>query len=130
MLRELIDEIRASGMKSIYYYCGSPDGKWEHLLALGADALSLEESKKHFTIDIEDLVGRVAGRCTLLGNLDAIGSLQDATDEQLRSEIARQIAAGRDNGGRFIMSLGSPVTPATPVRRVQQYCQIVRELGS
>ena len=78
-------------MKSIYYYCGDPTGKWDHILSVGADALALEESKKAFTIDIEDVVERVQGRCTLLGNLDAVGILQNGSEKQLRTEISRQI---------------------------------------
>ena len=129
LVRELVREIRAAGLKSIYGYCGDPKGKWEHLLAVGADALALEESKKGFTIEIEDVVARVQGRCTVLGNLDAIGVLQNGTEAELRAEIARQIAAGRRNGNRFIMCTGSPVTPGTPAERVRLYCDLVHELG-
>ncbi len=128
-LQRLIEAIRAYGMKSIYYFCGNPAGKWDMLLDAGADALSLEESKKGFVIDIEEVVHRVAGRCCVLGNLDAINLLPNASDDQLRAEIARQLAAGRRNRGRFIMSIGSPVTPGTTVRRVRHYCEVVRELG-
>ena len=128
-LRPLVDEIRALGMRSIYYFCGDPTGKWEQLLAVGADALSLEESKKGFSIDIEDVVERVQGRCVVLGNLDAIHLLETGSENDLRAEIARQIAAGRRNGSRFIMSIGSPVTPGTSVGRVRLYCDLVHELG-
>lgn len=120
----------AEGLASIYYYCGDPTGKWDALLDAGADALALEESKKGFRIDIEDVVERVAGRCAVLGNLDAIDLLEHGSEAELRAEIARQIAAGRRNGGRFVMSLGSPVTPGTPVARVRRYCDLVRDLGS
>jgi uroporphyrinogen-III decarboxylase len=128
-LSPLVEEIRALGLKSIYYFCGNPVNKWEHLLAVGADALALEESKKGFRIDIEDVVDRVGRRCAVLGNLDAIDLLPKGTEEDLRTEIARQIAAGRRNGGRFIMSIGSPVTPGTPVERVRLYCDLGHELG-
>ena len=128
-LTRLVEEIRSAGMDSIYYFCGDPAGKWEHLLAMGADAICLEESKKGFIIDVEELVDRVQGRCAVLGNLDAVGILQDGTEAQLRAEIARQIEVGRKNGSRFIMSIGSPVTPGTPVGRVRLYCDLVRELG-
>jgi len=128
-VRQLVEEIRALGMKSIHYFCGNPAGKWELLLSVGADALSLEESKKGFDIDIENVVERVQDRCTVLGNLDAVGTLQDGSEEQLRAEIARQIAAGQRNGNRFIMSIGSPVTPGTPVEKVRLYCDLVHELG-
>ena len=128
-VRELVREVQAAGMHAIYYYCGDPTGKWPHLFAVGADALSLEESKKGFEIDIEEAVDRAQGRCTVLGNLDAIGLLEHGADDELRVEISRQIAAGRRNGSRFIMSLGSPVTPGTPVDRVRLYCDLVHELG-
>ena len=128
-IREMVSEIRAQRMFSIYGYCGDPVGKWDLLFRVGADALALEESKKTFIIDIDDVVDRSGGRCTILGNLDAIGVLQDGTEDELRTEIARQIAAGRRNGSRFLMCLGSPVTPATPVERVRLYCELVHELG-
>jgi len=64
-----------------------------------------------------------------MGNLDAIGVLAKGTEEELRSQVARQISAGRRNGGRFILSLGSPVTPATPIERVRQYLRLAREIG-
>jgi len=128
--RQLVDEIRHLGLKSIYYFCGNPAGKWDLLMSIGADALSLEESKKGFTIDVADVVDRVGGRCAVLGNLDAVGILQDGSEAELRAEVARQIAAGRRNGSRFIMSIGSPVTPGTPVERVRLYRDLVHELGS
>lgn len=129
-LGQLVEEIRVAGLKSIYYFCGNPAGRWEYLISVGADALALEESKKGFVVDIEDVVARVQGRCTVLGNLDAVGILQDGTGEELRAEISRQIAAGRRNGSRFIMSLGSPITPATSVERVRLYCDLVHEVGT
>ncbi len=129
-LGPLVQEIRAAGLKSIYYFCGNPAGKWDQLISVGADALALEESKKNFVIDIEEVVARVQGRCTVLGNLDAMGILQDGPEEQLRAEISRQIAAGQRNGNRFIMSLGSPVTPGTSVKRVRLYCDLVQALGT
>ena len=128
-LRALVEEIRGACLASIYLYCGNPSGKWDLILSAGADALALEESKKNFEIDVEDVVERVQGQCTVLGNLDAIGVMQNGTDEEVRAEIARQIAAGRRNRGRFIMSTGSPVTPSTPVARVRRYCDLVREPG-
>lgn len=130
LLRALTDAIRGEGMFSVYYYCGDPWPMWDWILDSGADALSLEESKKGFAIDIAEVVARVRGRMTVLGNLDAYEILELADGEALRAEIARQLAAGGRNGRRFIMSTGSPVTPGTPVRRVRDYVQIVRELGT
>lgn len=129
LLRRLCAEIRGCGMKAIYYYCGDPWDKLGLLLDAGADALSLEEGKKGFEIDIADVAEAARGRCAILGNLDAIGVLQAGTEEALRREIGRQAAAGRRNGRRFVMSLGSPVTPETPIERVRLYCDLAHDEG-
>ncbi len=129
-LRQITEAIHAAGMVGIHYFCGNPAGKWDLLLDTGADALALEESKKGFVIDIADVVERVNGRMVVLGNLDAVRILEQADDETLHAEIVRQIAAGRRNRGRFIMSLGSPVTPDTPLSRVRRYCDLTHSVVS
>jgi len=129
-LRPLFEEIRSLGLMSIFYFGGNPAGKVDILLDSGADCLAFEESKKGFSIDIAEMAQRVRGRCALLGNLDAIHLLPRASEEQLRAEIARQIAAGRRNRNRFVMCIGSPVTPATSARRVRQFIEMSREMAS
>ena len=81
-------------------------------------------------IDIENVVSKVRGRRAVLGNLDSVGILQNATESQLRPELSRQISAGRRNANRFITSLGGPVTPGTPPARVRRYCDLAHELGT
>ena len=108
LLRRCVQEIRSCGMKSIYYYCGNPHDRLNSILDVGADAVHFEESKKGFTIDIEDIVRRIGGRYVVFGNLDAVAILQNGSDDALRSEVRRQLKAGRDNGNRFVMSTGSP----------------------
>jgi len=122
----LVDEIHAQGLAAIHYFCGDPSDRWDAILSTGADAISLEESKKGFSIDVEEGVDRVAGRMCVLGNLDAIGLLEHGSEADLQREIDRQLRAGRRNGGRFIMSTGSPVTPGTTLARVRRYLELAR----
>ena len=129
LMRQCVQEIRACGLKSIYYYCGNPSGRLDAILEVGADALHFEESKKGFTIDIGAIIAEIDGRCTVFGNLDSIGILQNGSEYDLRSEIKRQLSAGKDNGNRFVMSTGSPIAPATAVERVRLYTTLVRELA-
>ncbi len=129
LIQAMVEEIRRLGMHSLYYYCGDPKGKLDLLLATEADALALEESKKGFTIDIQAVAEFVDRRCALLGNLDAIHLLPETSEENLRLEISRQIQAGWRNGGRFIMSIGSPVTPGTSPKRVRQFTDLTHQLG-
>lgn len=128
-VRPLVEAIHEAGMLAVHYYCGRPDDRWDYLLDTGADALALEEGKKGFDVDIMQVADMVRGRMALLGNIDAIAVLQNGSDAALRAEVARQIAAGRRNRNRFVVSLGSPVTPGTPLARVRQYCDLVHELA-
>lgn len=129
-VRPLAEAIREAGMLSVHYYCGRPDDRWDFLLDTGADALALEEGKKGFEIDMLRVAELVDGRMALLGNIDAIAVMQDGSCKSLEAEIARQCAAGERNAGRFVMSIGSPVTPGTPLSRVREYCDLVHGIGA
>lgn len=125
----VIDAIKQTGMHSIYYFTGNPQNKMDLILSLGADAYSFEDDKKGFHIDLAALVDRLAGKAALLGNLNAITDLQDASDEKLYQRLDYYIELARRYKGRFIMSLGSPVTPGTSVDRVRKYIAYTREKG-
>ena len=124
-IRPIVEAIRRAGMLSVHYYCGRPDDRWDMLMDTGADALALEESKKHFVVDIADVTDRVGGRMALFGNIDAIGLMERSSDAEHEAEIARQAEAGIRNRRRFVMCVGSPITPRTPLKRVRDYCDLV-----
>jgi len=123
---EIISEIKRLGMKSIYYACGNVIDRLELIIKSNPDCISLEESKKNFKIDIEWVNKIVAGRVCIFGNLDSIKILQNGTSTELREEIRKQINIGREYG-KFVMSLGSPVTPQTPLSRVREYISFARQ---
>jgi uroporphyrinogen-III decarboxylase len=119
---ELINEL---GMKSIYYFCGDVSDRLEYLVQMNPTCISLEESKKNFVIEIDKVDKIVAGRSCLFGNVDAIGILQNGSREMMATEIERQLEIGR-RSGRFVMSLGSPVTPSTPTAKVREFVELTR----
>jgi len=123
---ELVSEIRKLGMRSIYYPCGDVRDRLEPMIDMGPDCLSLEESKKGFDIDIAWVDEIVSGRTCIFGNIDSIRILQNGTRDELRREVRRQIDIGLKHG-RFVMSLGSPVTPLTPLARVAEFIDVVRQ---
>ena len=128
LVRKCVEEISRHGMKSIYYYCGNPWDRFDAIIDAGSDAVHFEEGKKHFTIDIDEVVDRVDGGSVVFGNLDAINALPMFGPNELESEIRRQIRAGIRNGGRFVLSTGSPITPGTSVERVKLYTDIAKRV--
>lgn len=125
---ELISEIRKYKMKSIYYHCGDVRDRLELLVAAEPDCISLEESKKNFTVNLEWVDKVVNGRTCIFGNLDSVNFLQNGAFKELEIELKRQIKIGRKYG-RFVMSLGSPVTPLTSMSRVREYVDLTRKLS-
>lgn len=123
--RELVEVIHDEGARCIYYPCGDITDRMDSIVETGADCISLEESKKGFEIDISEVDRAVSGRACLFGNLSS-DLLERGSDKELSAGIRRQIEVGRRHG-RFVMSLGSPVTPGTGVQRVADYVRISRE---
>ncbi|NIQ99326.1 MAG: hypothetical protein GTN78_03885 [Gemmatimonadales bacterium] len=70
----------------------------------------------------------MGGRITLLGNIDPVGVLERGSDHDLEAEVARQVRAGRRARG-FLVSTGSPITPKTPLSRVQRFIELGRRCG-
>jgi uroporphyrinogen-III decarboxylase len=93
----------------------------EDLKQLPWTALSFEEDRKDYGIDLAE-VRRVMGPDRVLyGNVDA-PFIEKASDAELLREVERQIeVAGR--GGGFVLSPGSPFTPDTRLARVRFFCE-------
>jgi len=128
-MRLMVDEIHRLGHKAILIYYGGIADRLEQIASLGADGLLFECSMKGYVNDVADFAGRVGGRLTLFGNLDPVGVLQNGTDAGLEEDLRRQAAAGRRARG-FIMSTASPITPGTPLARVQRFIEQSRRIGA
>jgi len=122
---DAVREIHALGHKAIIIYYGGVMDRLEQIASIGADGFLMEASMKSYVNDIEVVAETIGDRVTLFGNLDPVGVLQDGSDRQLEAEVRRQAAAGRKARG-FIMSAASPVTPFTPLARVQRFIELGR----
>ncbi len=127
--RQTVRRCQDLGMKAIYYPCGDILPRLARVVEMAPDALAFEESKKTFVLDVADVRSQVGDELCLFGNLDAYGDLEIASDEVLRDEVGRQIREGSVEGKRFVMSIGSPITPDTPPERVGAFICMSRELG-
>jgi len=99
--------MRSLGLLPIHYVCGSSIPRLERMVEYDVAAVAVEESKKGFQIEIEEVVDRVAGRAAVLGNIDAVRFGLHATADEMAAEVRRQAAIGARAKG-FIVSTGSP----------------------
>jgi uroporphyrinogen-III decarboxylase len=77
------------------------------MVQLDIAAVGVEESKKKFEIEIQEVVRQVAGRAAVLGNIDAVRYGLNATQEEMAAEAKRQLRIGQQAKG-FLLSTGSP----------------------
>ena len=127
-LKAMVQEIHRQGMKVILIYFGGVSDRLEQIVSTGADGLSVETTMKNYVNDIHDISRKIGGRISLFGNIDPVGVLQNGSDAQLQAEIRRQAQAVKTARG-FIMCTGSPITPATPLARVQRFIELGKTIG-
>jgi len=120
---QLIAHIHALGLRVIHYFCGDAQDRLELLCRAGPEAIMLEESKKGFDLDWARLAPRVPPPTCIVGNVSAIDLLPCGSSEQLGAEVRRQAQACLARGP-YILSVGSPVTPATPLGRVRELADL------
>jgi len=123
----MVDEIHRLGQKAILIYFGGVMDRLEQIAATGADGLLYEASMKGFVNDTAEIARQIGDRITLFSNIDPVAILQNGTDAELAAEIHRQVEAARPARG-FILSTASPITPATPLARVQRFIALGREI--
>jgi uroporphyrinogen-III decarboxylase len=95
------------GLLPIYYLCGDVLPRLERMAQMEIAAVAVEESKKSFRIDLEDVVERVGGRVAVFGNVDAVRFGLQGTMDEMASEVRRQVRIGARARG-FVVSTGSP----------------------
>ena len=100
-------QMRSLGLLPIHYVCGNSIPRLERIVEYDVAAVAVEESKKGFQIEIEEVVERVAGRTAVLGNIDAVQFGLHATADEMAAEVRRQAAIGARAKG-FVVSTGSP----------------------
>jgi hypothetical protein len=126
-LRDLLQGIHDLGLPAVLYFCGDPTDRLDDLKGLPCEALAFEEGKKGFDVDIGEVRRRVGGGKTLFGNVD-VRLLRDGSARQIEAEVVRQVReAGAD--GRFVVSIGSPVTLDTPPAKVDMLIEAARTIS-
>ncbi len=115
--RPYFRHMRSLGLLPIHYVCGDAIPRLERMVQYDVAAVAVEESKKGFSLEIEDVVERVAGRCAVLGNVDAVRYGPQGTPEEMAAEVRRQAAIGARARG-FIVSTGSPFPLDTNPRQI------------
>jgi len=121
--RDLVNEIHRLGHKAIVLFFGGVHDRLDLIAATGADAVGVEASMKGYVNDIVDIAKRLGDRMCVLGNVDPLGTLEKGSDGDLDAEMKMQ-ARAKEFARGYIASTGSPITPRTPLARVQRFLEL------
>jgi hypothetical protein len=95
------------GLMPIHYVCGDVVPRLDRIAQLDIAAVAVEESKKAFVIEIDEVVERAGDRVAVFGNIDAVRYGLNGTMAEMAAETRRQMRAGARARG-FVVSMGSP----------------------
>lgn len=108
---------RRLGLLTAYYVCGNPIPLLSRISKLDCDAVAFEESKKNFTIEIDEVVEKIGNDKCVFGNVDAPFYGLQANKDQIENEVRRQIEIG-DKAVGFVVSTGSPYPLDSPLKNI------------
>ena len=117
------------GLLPIHYVCGNVVPRLDRIARLDIAAVAVEESKKDFVIEIEEVVRRVNDRVAVLGNIDAVRFGPGATLAAMATEVRRQACIGARAKG-FVISTGSPFPLDTNPRLIDTMMATAHAFGA
>lgn len=109
--------MRALNLLPIHLVCGDVIPRLEQMARYDVAAIAVEEGKKNFRIEIEDVVDKIGDQVAVFGNIDAVRFGLHASPEEMAAEVRRQACIGKRARG-FIVSTGSPFPLDTDPRLV------------
>lgn len=121
-VQKALDFYHDMGFWVVYYPMGNATPHLEPMKELDWDALSLEESRKGYEIDIKQVREVMGPDRLLFGNMTT-----DFIDKGLKDKMVKearyQIKSAGENGN-FILSCGTPIMPGTPAENIKFFCEL------
>ncbi len=123
--RAFIRDVTALGLLSLFVCTGNIMPRLPRFRDLGAAGIAVEEGRKGYSIEIGDVIDGLEGACSVFGNVDPVGVVQQGTAADIDAEVKRQVALGRKARG-FILNQGSPFPLDTPPAKIDLFMAAAR----
>jgi uroporphyrinogen decarboxylase len=120
--RELVGFLREKRIGLTLHVCGFIDPTIDMIIATGAAAVSMDKPSS-----LEKMLVAAQGKTVTVGNV-ATGVFLPGPTQELDSEIARCLAAAKDNTG-YILASGCEISVRADLEKVKYFCARAAELG-
>ncbi|MEW6510145.1 MAG: uroporphyrinogen decarboxylase family protein [Bacteroidota bacterium] len=115
--RRIIAAIRARGVKAYLHTCGAIRDRLELMIGSGADGIECLDPPPLGTIELDEALRQIGGRCFVKGNVDSVNVLLRGTRPEILADVSHRLAAGRKAGG-YILSTACSIAPHVPRENV------------
>jgi len=119
--RALVDGVHELGARVRLHICGRTGKLLPYLGGVSADILDLD-----WMVSVSEARAQTGGRQVLLGNIDPVAVLRDATPEEVGERIAR---CHREAGSRYIVGAGCEVVRDSPVANLRAMVDYAKRAG-
>lgn len=126
--RRYIQEMHRRGLRTVYHNCGYSRNLLESYKQLGTDAFETFPPPPVGDGDMA-LVKKILGdTVVLIGNIDQVHLLREATPQQVYDVTRETILEGME-GGKYILMTADEVFPDTPLENLQAMARAGLEHG-
>ena len=125
--KELLEFYRGLGFKVLLYVMGDIRPVVDQIAAQPFDALAIEEGRKGYDLDVGEVRRAIGEDRLLYGNVERL-LVEDGEPEDILAEVRRQISVEGETG-RFVVSIGEPLSQSTRPERVRFFCDSTRLVG-
>ena len=122
--KELLEFYRELGFKVLLYVMGDIRPVIDQIAAQPFDALAIEEGRKGYELDVGEVRKAIGDERILYGNVERL-LVEEGEPEDILTEVRRQIRAEGETG-RFVVSIGEPLSQTTQPERVRLFCDSTR----
>ena len=123
-----IREVHRRGLRTVYHNCGYSRVLLESYALLGADAFETFPPPSVGDGDIALVKKTLGDTVVLIGNIDQVHLLREATPERVYEVTKDTVLAGK-KGGRYILMTADEVFPDTPIENLQAMARAGLEHG-
>ncbi|MBN1488413.1 MAG: hypothetical protein JXA69_00725 [Phycisphaerae bacterium] len=121
----------SSAAPPLYIYthtCGAIGDRLDLMLDTGTDGIDTLDPPPLGTVELDKAKPQLAGKAFIKGNIDAVNTLLEGTNEHFTQDVRWRLEVGKPGGG-YILSSACSVAPHVKPARLEQLVTLAEELG-
>lgn len=126
--QRVLEAIRAAGKCSVYHNCGCARALYPNYAEMSMTVWETVAEKPQGDNSLAEAKAALGGKLVLLGNLDQVHFLKEATPAEIAERTRRTVETGKP-GGRYIFSTSDYLEKDTPRENVVAMIEAAREAG-